>query len=447
MSFPQKSPQSNSDVLDNELELARERFVENRPESAAAFDLSTKYMPGGNTRTVLFHTPFPLRIVSGDGCRIMDADGIEYVNMLGEYTAGLFGHNHPVIRRAVDKALDRGVNLSGHNSDEIKLSELVCTRFPSIDKVRFTNSGTEANLLAISTARHVTGRKKVMVFEGGYHGGLLYFRSGGMPLNAPFDYLLAKYNDIESTRAMIDRFGSEIACVLIEPMQGGGGCIPASREFLEMLRESCNRIGAILIFDEVMTSRLSSSGAQGLFNIIPDMTTLGKYIGGGMSFGAFGGKQGLMDIFDPRQEGSIPHAGTFNNNSLTMAAGVAAMGEVLTDDLLDQLNNRGDILRNALNKIAVDGGTCLRFTGLGSLLGMHTTTVPISSTDDLSGCDDRVMELVFLDLLEQGYYIARRGFIALMLPVGENEISGFTNAFSRVVDNRGELLWQATADA
>jgi glutamate-1-semialdehyde 2,1-aminomutase len=447
MSFPQNSPQSSSDALDNELEIARERFVENRPASAAAFDLSTKYMPGGNTRTVLFHTPFPLRIVSGDGCRIVDADGFEYVNMLGEYTAGLFGHNHPVIRRAIDNALDRGVNLSGHNSDEIKLSKLVCARFPSIDKVRFTNSGTEANLLAISTARHVTGRKKVVVFEGGYHGGLLYFRSGGMPLNAPFDYLLAKYNDIESTWALIDQFGSEIACVLVEPMQGGGGCIPASRKFLEMLREICSRVGAVLIFDEVMTSRLSSGGAQGLFNVIPDMTTLGKYIGGGMSFGAFGGKQSLMDIFDPRLEGSIPHAGTFNNNSLTMAAGAAAMGEVLTEDLLNQLNQRGDRLRDALNKIAIDGGTCLQFTGLGSLLGVHTTTALISNTDDLVGCDDRIMELVFLDLLEQGYYIARRGFIALMLPVGEEEISGFISTFSRVVEKRGKLLWQASVDA
>jgi len=223
-------------------------------------------------------------------------------------------------------------------------------------------------------------------------------------------------------------------------MQGASGCIPASKAFLKLLREQSNKIGAILIFDEVMTSRLSNQGAQGLFNVIPDMTTLGKYIGGGMTFGAFGGSEAIMQIFDPRRADAIPHAGTFNNNTLTMAAGVAAMGKVLTDELLDQLNHRGDQLRIELNKIAREHGTCIQFTGLGSLLGLHTTSSPIHSTADLKGADDRIMELIFLDLLEQGYYIARRGFIALMLPIGDAEIEGFKNAFSAVVKARGELL-------
>ncbi|MFT7674419.1 MAG: glutamate-1-semialdehyde 2,1-aminomutase, partial [Gammaproteobacteria bacterium] len=191
-----------SDLLDEALEFSRANYLQRRPASVSAFDESTRYMPGGNTRTVLFHGPVPLRIESGDGCRIRDADGHNYINLLGEYTAGLFGHNDPVIRVAIDRALDNGVNLSAHNPDEIELARLVCDRFPSIDKVRFTNSGTEANLLAISIARFITGRKKVLVFEGGYHGGLLYFRGGGIAINAPFDYLVADYNDIEATRAL-----------------------------------------------------------------------------------------------------------------------------------------------------------------------------------------------------------------------------------------------------
>ena len=426
--------------MDAELDLARDRYIRNRPESAAAFDLAVHYMPGGNTRTVLFHSPFPLRIVSGAGCRVTDADGLEYVNLLGEYTAGLFGHNHPVIRKAIDDALDRGLNLSGHNPDEIKLAELVCARFPSMDKVRFTNSGTEANLLAISTACYLTKRKKVMVFDGGYHGGLLYFKDGGMPINAPFEYVLAQFNNLSSTADLIQQHADELACILVEPMQGASGCIPASIEFLKLLREASHNIGAILIFDEVMTSRLSNRGAQGLFNVIPDMTTLGKYIGGGMTFGAFGGSEAIMQIFDPRRADAIPHAGTFNNNTLTMAAGAAALGEVLTDELLNQLNSRGDQLRIELNKIAREHETCIQFTGLGSLLGMHTTSSPIHSTADLKGCDDRIMELVFLDLLEQGYYIARRGFIALMLSIGDAEIEGFKKAFTAVVKTRGRLL-------
>ena len=159
-----------------------------------------------------------------------------------------------------------------------------------------------------------------------------------------------------------------------------------------------------------------------------------------MSFGAFGGSESIMQIFDPRRADAIPHAGTFNNNTLTMAAGVAAMSEVLTDELLNQINRRGDRLRTDLNKIAREYETCIQFTGLGSLLGMHTTLSPIHSTADLKGCDDRIMELIFLDLLEQGYYIARRGFIALMLTIGDAEIEGFKKAFSTVVKTRGELL-------
>ena len=254
MTMPQPSLESESNSLDAELDLARNRYIENRPRSADAFNLSANFMPGGNTRTVLFHEPFPLRIVSGVGCRVTDADGLEYVNMLGEYTAGLFGHNHPVIRKAIDKALDQGLSLSGHNPDEIKLAELICARFPSVQKVRFTNSGTEANLLAISAACYITKRKKVLVFDGGYHGGLLYFKNGGMPINVPFDYVVANFNDLSSTAELIQKFANEIACILVEPMQGSSGCIPASEEFLKLLREQSEKIGAILIFDEVMTS-------------------------------------------------------------------------------------------------------------------------------------------------------------------------------------------------
>lgn len=440
MNLPQPASGPETDLLDTELERARERYIRNRPQSAAAFNLSTNFMPGGNTRTVLFHNPFPLRIVSGDGCRLTDADGLEYVNLLGEYTAGLFGHNHPVIRKAIDAALDRGLSLSGHNPDEIKLAELVCARFPSLDKVRFTNSGTEANLLAISSACYCTGRKKVLVFEGGYHGGLLYFRGGGMPINAPFEYLVGDFNDLASTAELIQQHADDLACILVEPMQGASGCIPASIEFLKLLREASTDVDAILIFDEVMTSRMSNQGAQGLFDVIPDMTTLGKYIGGGMSFGAFGGSETIMQIFDPRRTNTIPHAGTFNNNTLTMAAGVAAMGEVLTDEALEQLNNRGDRLRVELNNIAREHGTCIQFTGLGSLLAVHTTSSAIHSTADLKDADDRIMEIIFLDLLELGYYIARRGFIALMLPVGDAEIEGFLNAFRKVVEARSRLF-------
>ena len=252
-------------------------------------------MPGGNTRSVLFHAPFPLTMVRGEGCRLWDADGHAYVDMLGEYTAGLYGHSNPIIRDAIDTALDGGWNLGGHGVMEARLARTICARFPSIDLVRFTNSGTEANLLAIATALAVTGRKRVMVFEGGYHGGVLSFAGGGIPINAPHQWLLAPYNDVPATLALAEAHAAELGCIIVEPMLGGGGCIPAGPAFLQALRDVATRIGAVLVFDEVMTSRMSAGGQQARLGITPDMTTLGKYIGGGMSFGAFGGRADLME--------------------------------------------------------------------------------------------------------------------------------------------------------
>lgn len=430
MQTQHQNQQSNIDDL---LESARNRYIDQNPNSLSWHEQARNYMPGGNTRTVLFHSPFPLRIQSGAGNQINDADDHEYTNFLGEYTAGLFGHSNPVIRSAIDRALDRGISLSGHNEDEVTLANLICDRFPSIQKVRFTNSGTEANLLSISAARYFTGRSKVMVFEGGYHGGLLYFRRGGMPLNAPFDYAVGHFNDFSNTQNLIEKNASDLACILVEPMQGASGCIPGDQVFLQMLREISQRHGILLIFDEVMTSRLADTGYQGLTNILPDMTTLGKYIGGGMSFGAFGGRDDVMAMFDPTTPQFVPHAGTFNNNSLTMAAGVAAMRDVITSEALSRINHLGNQLRDRLNRMFSTHGLRLQVTGKGSLLAFHSCLTEISSIRDLDEEDDRLMEILFLGLLENGFYIARRGFVALMLTITESDVDRFCSAVEKVV--------------
>ena len=439
-------PPETSKDLDSALEGARLNYETRRPMSLAAHNSASQFMPGGNTRTVLYHGPFPLRIVSGDGCRLMDADGISYVNFLGEYTAGLFGHSNPEIRAAIIDALDHGVSLSGHNENEIRLAELVCTRFPSIDLVRFTNSGTEANLMAISAARCFTGKSKVMVFNGGYHGGLLYFKNGGVPVNAPYEYVLGPYNSVAEAGELIRANHQDLACVLVEPMQGSAGCIPASREFLQALRNACDETGTVLIFDEVMTSRLDSGGAQSLLGVIPDMTTLGKYIGGGMSFGAFGGREEIMALFDPGRVDGLPHAGTFNNNSITMSAGVAAMGTVLTADALAGLNSRGDALREKLNSLALENNARLCFTGAGSLIGMHGLASLPTRVEDCQGGEDRIVELLFLDLLEKGYYMARRGFISLMLPLDDSDLAGFVDAFQSILEERKTVISRDSLD-
>ena len=427
--------------IDQALQQARELYSSKRPMSLQAHQEATGVMPGGNTRTVLFHGPFPLRIKSGSGSTIYDVDGNQYANFLGEYTAGLFGHTHPVIRKAIDEALDAGINLSAHNPNEIKLATLVCDRFPSIERVRFTNSGTEANLMAVSTARFTSRREKVLVFKGGYHGGLLYFANGsGIPINAPFPFVLGEYNNIDHTKAVIEQHKDDLACILVEPMLGSAGCIPAKKEFLQYLRNECTRSGIKLIFDEVMTSRLSPSGGQEYYDVFPDMTTLGKYIGGGMSFGAFGGSEIVMSMYDPTGEHFLPHAGTFNNNSLTMSAGVAAMSQVFTPIEAKKLTEKGEQFRQDLNEIIQTLNLPLQFTGIGSLMNLHATRDTIQSPNDLTNSDDRIKELIFLDLLEQGIYMARRGFIALMLPVTDDQILNFKDVFRTTLENRRVLF-------
>ena len=412
--------------LDAALLKARERYAERRPVTARMHEEACEVMPGGNTRTVLYHGPFPLRMASGHGSRLIDVDGHEYVDMLGEYTAGLYGHSQEAILDAVRATLDDGLSLAGHNVYEGRLARLLVDRYPALELVRFTNSGTEANLMAVSLARVVTGRPAIAVVRGGYHGGLLYFGGGGSPVNAPYDAEVMTFNDVEGSRAMLREHADRLACVIVEPVIGSGGVIPADPAYLAMLREETEALDIMLVLDEVMTSRLSPQGAGATYGIRPDLMTVGKYLGGGLSFGAFGGRADLMRRFDPTAPDALPHAGTFNNNVLTMAAGIAGLAEVLSDERLDELNARGERLRATLNDAVREFGWIA--TGRGSMVGLHPVPGPVRTPDDLADADDRRRELLFLDLLERGWYMARRGFIALSLEITDGDVDGFVAA-------------------
>jgi len=428
-------------AVDAALAEAHAAYTARNPQSLARHQAATHVMPGGNTRTVLYNPPFPLGIARGESCYLWDLDGHRYVDFLGEYTAGIYGHSHPVIRAALTAALAGGLNFGAPNTMEVALAQAVCDRFPSIELVRFTNSGTEANLMALTAARCFTGRPKIMVFGGGYHGGVLYFSGGeNSPVNAPYDFVLAPYNDTAGTASLIDQHADTLAAIILEPMLGGGGCIPAARDFLAMLRTAATRYGIILIFDEVMTSRLSPGGLQALHNILPDMTTLGKYIGGGMSFGAFGGRADLMAQFDPSLPNALPHAGTFNNNVLTMSAGLAGLTQVYTPEAAIALNARGDALRTRLNELCQRQEVAMQFTGLGSMLNVHMTDAPLRSAADAAQGNQALRELFFFDMLAAGIWVARRGMINLSLPLGDAEGDLFVAAVADFIQARMVLL-------
>lgn len=420
----------NKSVADAYAQL-EEAYIYRHPTSHSIYKSATESLPGGNTRSVLFYAPFPLSIKYAEGARLHDADGHSYIDMLGEYTAGLYGHSEPLITNAIKSAVDRGLSFGSHHEDEAHLAKAIKARFsPSMELLRFTNSGTEATLMALAAAKVYTGRKKIVVFSGGYHGGAFSFKAGvSSPVNAPHEYLIARYNSIDSVKDLAEspENRDDVAAIIVEPMIGSGGAIPGEPSFLEGLRKVANEWGAVLIYDEVMTSRMySGSGIQSQLTPEnrPDLTTLGKWIGGGMSFGAFGGRREIMELFDPRKKNALAHAGTFNNNVLTMAAGRVGMEQIFTPEKAQALHDRGEKLRKQLEDVSK--GTLMRWTGLGSIMNVSfTPATDITCPEDFGKPWTELGDCLHLFMLEHGYYMARRGFLALSLALTDKDLAGF----------------------
>ena len=454
------------EYLESQLAEAIAQYTQEHPLSKKGHEEACKYMPGGNTRTVLYTNPFPLTIASGSGCQLTTVDGQTYVDFLGEYTAGIYGHSNPVIRKAIETALDHGWNYAGQSQKERELAKIVCERFPVMERVRFVNSGTEANMMAIATAIACTGKKKILVFKKGYHGSTISGRvpDGKPSINLPHEFVVGHYNDVLGTEALVDSLPeNSLAAILVEPMIGSGGCYTATKEFLLSIRDLASKHQAILIFDEVMSSRLSYHGYSERMGVYPDMMTVGKWVGGGMSFGAFGGRQYLMDLFDPRK-GQLEHAGTFNNNVFSMSAGVAGC-TLLNKRTLDMLNYDGDELRERIEAVFLDIGLIRKhpqaknyyiggrlpdapvsddmhdvnsqgrppkmyIKGVGSLMTMH-----------FSGPDRTLLQGLFWHhMLKHGIYMAQRGFVALNIELKEEHYQKFVDAVRAFVEEWIEAL-------
>ncbi|KAI0817329.1 class III aminotransferase [Xylaria sp. FL0064] len=439
---------------------AERRYVAANPASHAAHETATASLPGGNTRSVLHWEPYPLCIDSAEGYTLRDADGHAYVDLLGQYSAALYGHSHPVLLDAIAETLRRGLSYGGPHVAEARLGARIRERFWSIRRVRFANSGTEANLMALAAAKAFTGRYRgrIVVFEGAYHSGVLVFpfgcrhvwengartgrSSGSGGGNSKYDIL----------------HGDGVAAILLEPMLGSGGGVCATPEFLAHLRRRADELGALLIFDEVMTSRMyAGGGIQSEMlgdDVWPNLTTLGKYLGGGMSCGAFGGREDVMALFDPRGGGGVlPHAGTFNNNVLTMNVGAVGLESVFTTAKARELHALGDEVRRRINALAVDNsdskgeGRALRVLGCGSILVFHSTRTAIQdikSPDDWNDEDGRLLDLFHLEMLHEGFYLARRGYVALSIAFlegdGRRELDRFVDAVGRFVEKFRDLI-------
>ncbi|GKU01453.1 glutamate-1-semialdehyde -aminomutase [Fusarium langsethiae] len=426
--------------IQSKLDTAIDRYISRNPQSKGLHEEAIKSMPGGNTRTVLHASPFPVVIRSGQGHEVTSEDGQVYTDLTGEFTAALYGHSNPVIMSAIRHVLDNvGMNVGGNTAQEQLFARELCSRF-NLEHVRFCNSGTEANIHALAAARAFTKKRKVVAFNGGYHGAVIGFKGGKPEANNVDmdDWIVARYNDLDSARTAIESDG--VAAVLIEGMQGSGGGLPGMPEFLRGIQEIAAKAGVLFIMDEVMTSRLSGGGISELRGLKPDLKTFGKYLGGGLAFGAFGGRADIMAAFDPRSPNALSHSGTFNNNTLVTHAGYAGLTKIYTPDVAIQFTKTGDELRERLNKVTE--GTKVVFTGIGTIMGVHFTThgdrmiVRSGEVEEL----DTLGDLFWFEMMEERFWIVRRGFIALVLGTPAAEFDRFVNCVEAWVSKHADLV-------
>jgi glutamate-1-semialdehyde 2,1-aminomutase len=381
--------------------------------SSRFFAEAREYLPGGDSRSTLFYRPYPAVMDRGEGCWLYDIDGNRLLDFTGNHSSLVHGYGHPAIAEAVQHQLGKGTCFPGSTEPQLRLAKLLCERIPSVERVRFTSSGTEASMNAIRAARAFTGRACIATMEGGYHG---------LSADATAGVVALPFNEIDAAAGILEAEGEQLAAVVVEPVLGSAGMIPAGRDYLEMLRETTRRLGIILIFDEVVSFRVAVGGAQEYFGVSPDLTCLGKLIGGGFPLGAFGGRADIMALFDPTHgHPFIPHPGSHNANPIGMVAGAVTL-ELLTRQAIDLLNTRGAEIRRDLGTAFAEAGIAAQITGLGSLFAIHLTGRPVRSYRDTEGSDTDLRHQIFLGLFNEGVQIDPRGVGNVSTAIEEDEV-------------------------
>lgn len=410
-------------------------------KSADLFAQAQKTIPGGVNSPVRAFAGVggsPLFIERADGAYIFDADGKAYIDYVGSWGPMILGHNHVAIRDAVINTAQQGLSFGAPTEMEVTMAELVSKLVPSMEMVRMVSSGTEATMSAIRLARGFTNRDKILKFEGCYHGHadclLVKAGSGALTLGqpsspgVPADFakhtLTCTYNDLDSVREAFAAHPQDIACIIVEPVAGNMNCIPPVPGFLEGLREICDEFGALLILDEVMTGfRVSEGGAQGYYNIKPDLTTLGKVIGGGMPVGAFGGRREVMEYVAPT--GPVYQAGTLSGNPVAMAAGHACLSVLTEAGNEKRLANATQRLAEGFKALAEKHGIALQTNQAGAMFGFFFTDQPsVTTFSDVAKCDIERFKRFFNLMLEKGIYLAPSAYEACFtsLAHGDKEI-------------------------
>jgi glutamate-1-semialdehyde 2,1-aminomutase len=429
-------------------------YASKSTRSRALHEEAVAVMPGGNSRTTTFFDPYPFYFQRGQGAHVWDADGVERVDFNGNYTSLVLGHATPDVVKAVQAVAESGLSFPGPTEHEVRLAEMLVRRVPSVESLRFTNSGTEATMNAVRLARAFTGRPKLAKFEGAFHGTHDWVMvsvsgdtkswgnrrrpkpvawSAGIPPAVLKNVVVLPWNDPEACEEILAKEAASIAAVIVDPFMCNAGLIAPADGFLPRLREVTERHGMLLILDEVISFRLAWGGAQERLGVRPDLTTFGKIIGGGLPVGAFGGRRDVMAFYDPRKGGArISQGGTFNANPVTMAAGVATLN-ALTPEAYARLDAVGDRLRGGVTRLLAATRRRGQVSGTGSLFWLHWTPETLSDYRSTRAKDAEMAQRVFMGMLNEGILMTQRGLGACSLAMSDEDVDRFVNALARVL--------------
>jgi glutamate-1-semialdehyde 2,1-aminomutase len=427
-----------------------EIYRQRTPKSAQAIQHASKYVPDGDVRISIWFEPYPTVMARGDGCQLRDVDGNDYLDFSNNWTSMIFGNNHPKVVEAIRKQAPLGSAMAAPHEGVFEWARMLCERIPSVERARFCTSGTEAIMFAIRAARAFTGKDKILKMEGNYHGSydIMEMQVGwrklppGLPKSALQDVLVTPFNDKESAERLIADHRDDLAAVIVEGIMGAAGMIPPEDEYLHHLKKAASQNEVLFIVDEVISFRLARGGAQQIYDVQPDLTALGKTIGGGLPVGAFGGREDVMAVYSPKHKRPAHHSGTFVATPIAVAAGIAGL-ELMSANTLERINTLGWALRQKLQELLDNLKLKIQIKGYGSLQQLHFTSEPVLDARAAFLTQDRdLLRLFHLSLMNRGIFISNRGFFAISIPMTENEIDQAVGVTAEVLTELKPLLEQ-----
>ena len=440
--------------MERVVEITYERLVERykkRTRKSKDFrETAARSLPGANTRHAVYFPPYPPYIDHGAGARFYDIDGNEYLDFLSNYTSLITGHAHPEVVKVVIEEAKKGISFAGPTKPEVELGEILCERLPSVESIRFANSGTEGTMNAVRLARAHTGKDKVLKMEGAYHGThdtvlvsvmpdveekdrtKPMLDSLGIPDSILGDILVSPYNDVEALEQQVDNNRDELAAVIMDPVMYHAGITEPSKGLMKYLRKLTAEGEILLIMDEVIAFRLSKGGAQSKYDLKPDITALGKFIGGGFPVGAFGGREDLMDLYNPEREKTVSHSGTFNGNPVTMKAGIVTM-ELLTEDTFRRMARLAQKAQEGLLDVFKGHGITGTVNRNESIFLPHFGRDSVSGYLEWRSLDHKKAKEFHLGMVTEGIFLSPLGLGCSSIPMVEDDVDIMISAADKVI--------------